>query len=105
MGFDLHQLPTKYLFTFLGPDSDGALRRGLEEAWGAPVFDNYGSHEVGLVAWECKHKNHTHINEDTAFIEVCNTEGDRLPDGETDIGRASGREGVCQHGEVRGGDE
>jgi len=82
IGFDLHQLPTKYLFTFLGPDSDGALRRGLEEAWGAPVYDNYGSHEVGLVAWECKHKQDKHINEDTAFIEICDERGRRLPSGE-----------------------
>lgn len=81
-GFDLHQLPTRYLMTFLGPDEDGTMRRGLEEAWGAPVYDNYGSHEVGLVAWECKHQNGKHINEDTAYIEVCDAEGKRLPDGE-----------------------
>src|SRR3546814_19437316 len=95
MGFDLHQLPTKYLFTFLGPDSEGALRRGLEEAWGAPVFDNYGSHEVGLVAWECKHKNHKHINEDTEFIEVCDTEDDRLPERteESSVGKNGVRKG------------
>jgi len=82
IGFDLRQLPTKFLFTFLGPDSDGSLRRGLEDAWGAPVYDNYGSHEVGLVAWECVHKNHKHINEDTAYIEVCDVDGKALPDGE-----------------------
>lgn len=82
IGFDLRQLPTKFLFTFLGPDSDGSLRRGLEEAWGAPVYDNYGSHEVGLVAWECEHKNLKHINEDTAYIEVCGADGKRVPDGQ-----------------------
>lgn len=82
IGFDLRQLPTKFLFTFLGPDSDGSLRRGLEDAWGAPVYDNYGSHEVGLVAWECVHKNNKHINEDTAYIEVCDVDGKALPDGE-----------------------
>ena len=81
-GFDLHCLPTKYIFTFLGPDTDGSLRKGLEEAWRAPVYDNYGSHEVGLVAWECEHKDRKHINEDTAYIEICDPSGTRLGDGE-----------------------
>lgn len=83
MGFDLHQLPTKYIFTFLGPDADGALRKALEEAWGAPVYDNYGSHEIGLVAFECASKTR-HINEDTAYLEICDeVDGHVLPDGQT----------------------
>lgn len=82
MGFDLRQLPTKYLYTFLGPDTDGSLRQGLEDAWGAPVYDNYGSHEAGLVAWECTHQNHKHINEDTSYVEICDVDGKLLPDGE-----------------------
>ncbi len=82
MNFDLHQLPTKYLFTFLGPDADGALRTALEEAWGAPVYDNYGTHEIGLVAFECSSKSR-HLNEDTVFVEICDEKtGANLPDGE-----------------------
>lgn len=82
MNFDLHQLPTKFIATFLGPDADGALRRQLEEAWGAPVFDNYGSHEVGLVAFECASKTR-HINEDTAYIEILGEDDGRtLPFGQ-----------------------
>lgn len=82
MGFDLHKLPTKYIMTFLGPDADGALRKSFEEAWNAPVYDNYGSHEVGLVAFECASKTR-HINADTAYIEILDEDsGKVLPDGE-----------------------
>jgi phenylacetate-CoA ligase len=82
IGFDLHKLPTKYIFTFLGPDADGALRKAFEDAWGAPLYDNYGSHEIGLVAFECALKTR-HINEDTAYLEICDeVDGHVLPDGQ-----------------------
>lgn len=82
IGFDLHQLPTRYIFSFLGPDADGELRKALEEAWGAPVYDNYGSHEIGLVAFECTAKTR-HLNEDTAYLEICDEEDGRvLSDGQ-----------------------
>lgn len=68
--FDLHQLQTKFLHSYLGPDLDGHLRRRLEDVWGAPVYDNYGTHEFGLIAFECAHKNGKHVNEDTALVEV-----------------------------------
>lgn len=85
MNFDLHQLPTKYIFSFLGPDADGALRKAMEEAWNAPVYDNYGSHEIGLVAFECSEKVR-HINEDTVYLEICDEfNGSVLPDGEVGI--------------------
>jgi phenylacetate-CoA ligase len=79
--FDLHQLPTKYLSTFLGHDPDGRLRADLERAWNARVFDNYGSHEVGLVAWECMSGNR-HINEDTVLVQICDEEGAPVEDGQ-----------------------
>ncbi len=82
IGFDLHQLPTRYIFSFLGPDADGGLRKALEEAWNAPVYDNYGSHEIGLVAFECSEKVR-HINEDTVYLQVCDEfDGHELPDGQ-----------------------
>lgn len=84
IGFDLRQLPTRYLHSFLGPDEGGALRRRIEEAWGAPVFDSYGSHEVGQIAFECSHRTHKHICEDVAYVEVLDVEsGERLGYGET----------------------
>lgn len=84
IGFDLRRLPTRYLHTFLGPDHEGRLRQKLQDAWGAPVFDSYGSHEVGQIAFECQHHGFTkHICEDVAIVEIVNTStGARLANGE-----------------------
>lgn len=79
--FDLHQLPTKFLSTFMGHDPDGRMRRALEKAWNTKLFDNYGSHEVGLVAWECMAGNR-HINEDTVLVQICDEEGQPVDDGQ-----------------------
>ena len=74
IGFDLHGLPTRQIHSFLGPDTEGTLRRQLEEAWGAPIFDNYGTHEIGLVAFECREKDRMHVNDDTVFIEFADVD-------------------------------
>ncbi|GAA5235748.1 phenylacetate--CoA ligase [Verticiella sediminum] len=79
IGFDLHALRTKFLFSFLGAD-DGTVRRALSDAWNAPVYDNYGSHEVGLIAWECQ-AGTRHINEDTVIVEILDEDGRPVPDG------------------------
>jgi phenylacetate-CoA ligase len=79
-GFDLRSLGTKHIHSFLGPDLEGHLRRQLEEAWGAPVYDNYGSHEIGLVAFECAAQDRKHISEDTVFVEFADVDtGAPLP--------------------------
>lgn len=81
-GFDLHQLGTRYLHSYLGPDVEGHLRRRLEAAWGAPVYDNYGTHEIGLVSFECREKDGKHLNEDTVYAETVDVDsGAVLPVG------------------------
>jgi phenylacetate-CoA ligase len=83
MSFDLRALPTRYLNASLGADVDGVFRRQLQDAWGAPVYDRYGSHEIGLVGFECRLQNGMHINEDTVFIEILDPDsGKPLPFGE-----------------------
>ena len=78
--FDLHALPTRHIHSHLGPDTEGFLRRQLEEAWGAKVFDNYGTHEVGLLSFECEAQDRMHINEDTAYVELADVDtGAPLP--------------------------
>jgi|DewCreStandDraft_5_1066085.scaffolds.fasta_scaffold02904_3 phenylacetate-CoA ligase len=74
MGLDLKKLPTKFITSFLGPDTEGHLRRQMEELWGCPVYDNYGTHEIGLTAFECQAKAGLHINEDMFIIEVADVE-------------------------------
>lgn len=82
-GFDLHQLKTRFLFSFLGPDVDGYFRAKLEAAWGCPVYDNYGTHEIGLIAFEGRERKGKHINEDTCYVEIVDTDtGVPLPYGQ-----------------------
>jgi phenylacetate-CoA ligase len=74
LGRDVRDLKTKFLSTYLGPDLSGALRREVEDLWGCPVYDNYGTNEVGLGAFECSHKCGLHLMEDTAFFEIVDPE-------------------------------
>lgn len=75
-------LSTRFIHTYLGVDTDGHLRRLLEDAWGAPVYDNYGTHEVGLVGYECRQQNGLHVNDDTAVLEIVDRETSKpLADG------------------------
>ena len=81
---DIRDLNTKFLTTFLGPDTEGTLRRQLEESWGCPVFDNYGTHEIGTGAFECREKDGLHIMEDSVYLEVLDVEtGEPVKTGET----------------------
>lgn len=83
-GFDLHSLKTRHIHSHIGPDADGARRRALEEAWNAPVYDNYGTHEIGAIAFECREKAGMHISEDTVYVEIADiATGRALPHGET----------------------
>jgi phenylacetate-CoA ligase len=68
--FDLSSLKTKLVHSYIGNDPLGSRRKSLEEAFGAPVYDEYGTHEVGEIAAECVHQNGLHIYEDTVFLEV-----------------------------------
>ncbi|MFR9803707.1 phenylacetate--CoA ligase family protein [Pseudonocardia sp. RS010] len=70
-GIDLRRdLTTKFIHTYLGVDVEGHLRKLLSDAWGCEVFDNYGTHEVGLVGFECRAHDSLHVNDDTAYLEI-----------------------------------
>ncbi len=82
-GFDLKKLKTKFIAAFLGPDLDGSLRKLMEGTWHCPVYDNYGTHEVGLPAFECREQDGLHMMEDMFIVEVADVDTDEiLPDGE-----------------------
>lgn len=74
LGRDIRELETKYLTSFLGPDIEGTLRAELEALWGCPVYDNYGTNEIGLGASECRHKDGLHFCEDLLYFEVLDIE-------------------------------
>jgi phenylacetate-CoA ligase len=82
LGRDVRDLGMKFIPTFLGPDTDGNLRRELENMWGCPVYDNYGSNELSIAAFEGPEKDGLYVMEDLVFIEVVDPEdGKPVPDG------------------------
>lgn len=82
-GRDVRELKTKFISSFLGPDTEGTLRRQIEELWGCPVYDNYGTNEMGLGAFECQHKSGLHFMEDCSYFEIVDTEtGKPVPNGQ-----------------------
>jgi phenylacetate-CoA ligase len=83
LGLDPQTLGLKQISTYLGPDTAGALREQLQDAWGCDVYDNYGTHEIGVASFECQAKEGLHFNEDTIFVEVADVDtGAVLPQGE-----------------------
>ena len=71
LGIDVKtDLPLKFIHGYLGVDPKNSLRHALEDLWGVPVYDNYGSHEIGIAAFECSMQNGMHINEDTVVLQV-----------------------------------
>lgn len=79
LGIDPRSLKIRLLGTHLGAED----RAVLEELWGAPAFDMYGTHESGMLAAECRRQSGMHVMEDAFILEVADPETGRLlPDGE-----------------------
>ena len=66
MKIDPRQLGLRSLGTHLGPED----RESLEELWGAPVYDAYGTNESGMMAADCEIRNGMHIFEDAYFLQI-----------------------------------
>jgi phenylacetate-CoA ligase len=80
--FDVRELGIKLISTYLGPDTDGQLRAQVEEAYAAKAYDNYGTHEIGLVSFESVERDGMLFHDDTIFVEVADVDtGEVLPDG------------------------
>lgn len=47
-----------------------SMRNQINEGFAAPMFEIYGSMEVGLIAWECKVTGELHICDDSVIVEV-----------------------------------
>ena len=58
------------------------LRRQIADGFGAPVFDLYGSYEMGTIAWECPRAGGFHVADDGVVLEVLK-EGRPAEPGET----------------------
>jgi phenylacetate-CoA ligase len=46
------------------------MRREIETAFGARVFDIYGCHEFNILAWQCKRTGEYHICDDSVILEI-----------------------------------
>ncbi|OOC48928.1 MULTISPECIES: phenylacetate--CoA ligase family protein [Thioalkalivibrio] len=57
------------------------MRDTIEEAFSAPVFNRYGSREVGDMACECERHRGLHVNPLTQFLEILDDEGRPAPPG------------------------
>jgi phenylacetate-CoA ligase len=79
MGIDPKSLGIRLLGTHLGMEH----RELIEDLWGAPAFDMYGTHESGMLAAECQQQSGMHVMEDAFILEIADPQTGRiLPDGE-----------------------
>jgi phenylacetate-CoA ligase len=46
------------------------MRREITEAFGVPIVEHYGTHELGTVAWQCVRKDGFHVADDGTVLEV-----------------------------------
>jgi phenylacetate-CoA ligase len=74
-----HQLDLRAVFTS-GELLDRAVREALTDAYGAPVYDIYGTSETKEIAWECTHGG-MHLNADVVHLEVLDDLGRAAPAG------------------------
>ncbi|WP_195574314.1 phenylacetate--CoA ligase family protein [Paenibacillus sp. 1001270B_150601_E10] len=58
------------------------MRAKIEEQFGAPVFNRYGSREVGDIACECSHHQGLHISGTTHMVEIIREDGSHAEPGE-----------------------
>jgi len=47
-----------------------ATRKRMEDAWGAKVYDQVGSTEIGHWGWECRYQAGLHVNEGFFLVEI-----------------------------------
>ena len=82
MNIDPRELNMKGLIVHLGTDD----RKSLEDLWGAPVLDTYGTNEFGSIASDCSFKTGMHVFEDAFVLEI--------NDPETGVPKSAGERGV-----------
>ncbi|MEE8433422.1 MAG: AMP-binding protein, partial [bacterium] len=73
-GRDARDLGLKFIPTYLGPDTEGVLRRELEALFDTQVYDNYGTHEVSNAAFEGEDQDGLYLMEDCIYLEVVDVE-------------------------------
>lgn len=54
----------------------------IEKEFGAPLYDQYGSVELEVVAWQCEEKGDYHIDADTVVVQFVDENGEEVSPGE-----------------------
>ena len=57
------------------------MRQEIEEVFGCPVYDRYGSREVGDIAGQCREREGLHVFPWSVYLEIVDDEGQRVPAG------------------------
>lgn len=78
-----HEINPEFILT-RGEILTESMKKYIQETFNAPVHNQYGSTEFGLIGSECP-EGGFHINEDLVFYEVLNRNGDTVDEGE--VGR------------------
>jgi phenylacetate-CoA ligase len=79
LGIDPKSLGIRTLGSHLGQED----RTRIEDLWGAPCHDAYGTHESGMMAAECGERAGMHIQEDAIILEIADPSTGRVvPEGE-----------------------
>jgi len=73
LGIDPRDLGLRSIGSHLGMDD----RKPLEDLWGAPVFESYGSNESGIIAAEGPGRDGMTVFEDAYFVEIVDPETNR----------------------------
>lgn len=56
------------------------LRKYIQDSLKTEIFDDYASHDVLTITYECSHHRH-HILEDRIYFEILDDQGNPVPDG------------------------
>ena len=58
---------------------DPLAARRISDAFRAPVYDTYGSHEFSRIAWQCRVSGEYHRSDDSVVTEILNDDGPAAP--------------------------
>jgi phenylacetate-CoA ligase len=62
---------------------DEQSRKGIEEAFDAPFYDQYATIEFERMAWQCPKRGGYHIDADSLIMEVVDSDGEAVGAGKT----------------------
>ncbi|MBM7714292.1 phenylacetate-CoA ligase [Bacillus thermophilus] len=75
MDLDLPNSSIKTIITAGEPGgSVPSIRRQIETAWGAKLYDHVGMTEMGAYGYSCQTQNGIHVNESQFIVEILNME-------------------------------